>query len=68
MTQQQCLSTPSHYTRYGVCYVGSSVTIPIHGITVGGATGVPEPSTLPLALLAAAIYFGISKVRHARGD
>jgi len=58
MTQEQCLQTPSHYTRYGTCYVGSQVTIQLHGITVGGSsapTSVPEPSTFALCAVALAV-------------
>lgn len=58
MTQDECLSTPSHWTHYGVCYEGSNATIQLHGITIGGQvspTHVPEPSTASLFAVAAVL-------------
>ena len=55
MTQNECLSTPSHWTHYGTCYVGSNATIQLHGISMGGTPShsVPEPSTAALFVLSA---------------
>lgn len=62
MTQDQCLQTPSHFTHLGVCYVGSDATMTLSSpqdpqpvVFQVNSVGVPEPSMLILALIAAAV-------------
>lgn len=62
MTQDQCLSTPSHFTHLGICYVGSNASMTLSSpqdpqpvIFQMGAVSVPEPSMLVLSIIAAGI-------------
>lgn len=55
MDQQTCLSSPHHYTHYGVCYEGNP-TFQMHSISTGSDTSwitksAPEPDTLAMLLL-----------------
>ena len=63
MTQDQCLTTPTHFTYLGVCYVGnptmtlSSPDNPQPVMMTATATAVPEPSAWLLMLLGAAFLY-----------
>jgi hypothetical protein len=65
MTQEQCLSLPSHRAHDAVCHPGSNANIQLQGITMGGTTPtsapevpVPEPSTFALPIGALLILSG----------
>lgn len=66
MTQDQCLQTPHHWTHYGVCHVGDA-NLQLHGLSMGGTTGVPEPSTFVLMLLALIINGAWLRCRYRSG-
>lgn len=50
MDQNACLQTPTHYTHYGVCYVGNP-TFQLHSVNFGATTAVPEPGVIALLAL-----------------
>lgn len=70
MTQDECLTSPHHFTHLGVCYPGTNANINISSpqdpqpatFTV---TSVPEPSTS--ALFAVALIVGaVVRLRRRR--
>jgi len=69
MTQDECLSSPHHFTYLGVCYPGTNASIqissPQHPQPVTfSATSVPEPSTAALfgvALAVAVVFHGMAR-------
>ena len=70
MTQDQCLSLPSHFTHLGVCYPGNNASLqlsdPNHPQAVKfQTTSVPEPATG--TLLALALILGALSARPRRG-
>jgi hypothetical protein len=66
MTQDQCLSLPSHFTHLGVCYPGNQASLQLSNPNNPGpvkftATSVPEPGTG--ALFALALILGVLSLR-----
>ena len=72
MTQDQCLSLPSHFTHLGTCYPGSNATLQLSNPNDPQpvdfhTTGVPEPQVLSLLLLGLIAVYG-GRRRPLRGS